>query len=99
MAKIGISIRRLFLKSLNFTPELLAKTQEEADFQNVSIGTLLRDAVEKHLNDLKQAREEAKEAELKEYATLLLRAHFAEDRNECLTEEVIRSIGKNQSRT
>ena len=95
MAKKSNPIRRLFLKLLNFTPELLAKTQEEANFQHVSIGALVRDAVEKHLGDLKKAREEA---ELKEYATLLLSAHFAEDRNECLTKEAIRCIGKNQRR-
>lgn len=96
MAKIGVQIRRLLLKLLKFEPELLARAQQECDFQHVSIDAFIRDAVEKYLNDLKQRREEVKEAELKEYAGLLLRAHFAEDRNECLTESAIRSIGKQQ---
>jgi len=79
MAKVGRHIHRLFLRLLNFTQELLAKTQEE-----------------KHLKDLKVAREEEKEAETREYARLVLRAHFAEDRNEFLTESAIRWIGKHQ---
>jgi hypothetical protein len=36
---------------------------------------------------------EPKEAELREYARLVLQAHFAEDRNEFLTEDGIRAIG------
>jgi hypothetical protein len=92
MAKVGRHIHRLFLRLLNFTPELLAKTQEEANFQNTSIDALIRTALEKHLRDLRAARE-PKEAELREYAHLLLRAHFEEDRNEVLTEAAIRTIG------
>jgi len=96
MAKVGKQIHRLFLRWLNFTPELLAKTQEEAELQHASIDVLIRDAVEKHLKDLKVAREEENEAETREYARLVLRAHFAEDRNEFLTENAIRWIGKHQ---
>lgn len=96
MAKTGVQIRRLLLTLLKFEPELLAKAQKESDLQRVGIDALIRDAVEKHLNDLKRAREELKEAEMREYAGLLLRAHFAEDRNECLTESAIRLIGKQQ---
>jgi hypothetical protein len=92
MAKVGSQIHRLFLRLLNFTPELLAKTQEEAKLQNTSFDALIRAAVEKHLIDLKVARE-PKEAELREYARLVLRAHFEEDRNELLTEGAIRAIG------
>src|SRR5258708_32808854 len=94
MAKVGRQIRRLFLKLLNFTPELLAKTQEEAELQHASIDVLIRDALEKHLVDLRVAREEVTEAETRQYARLVLNAHFAEDRNELLTENVIRWIGK-----
>jgi 2-hydroxychromene-2-carboxylate isomerase len=54
---------------------------------------LIRDALEKHLKDLKVARQE-QEAEMREYARLVLRALFAEDRNECLTENTIRLVGK-----
>jgi len=97
MAKVGRHIHRLFLRLLNFTPELLAKTQEEAKLQHTSIDALIRDAREKHLKDLKVAREEEKEEETREYARLVLRAHFAEDRNEFLTENAIRWIGKHQS--
>lgn len=96
MAKVGRHIHRLFLRLLNFTPELLAKTQEEAELQHASIDVLIRDAVGKHLEDLKVAREEEKEAETREYARLVLRAHFAEDRNEFLTDDDIRWIGKHQ---
>lgn len=96
MAKVGRQILRLFLRLLNFTPQLLARTQEEAELQHTSIDVLIRDAVEKHLKDLRVAREEEKEAETREYARLVLRAHFAEDRNEFLTENDIRSIGKHQ---
>jgi hypothetical protein len=56
--------------------------QEEAELQHTSIDVLIRYAVEKHLKDLRVAREEKKEAETREYARLVLRAHFAEDRNE-----------------
>jgi hypothetical protein len=93
MAKVNKLIHRLFLRLLNFTPELLAKTQKEAELQHTSIDVLIRDALEKHLKDLKMAREE-KESEMREYARLALRAHFAEDRNECLTENTIRLVGK-----
>ena len=93
MAKVGKQIHRLFLRLLNFTPELLAKTQEEAELQNASIDVLIRDALEKHLKDLKVARQQ-EEAEMREYAQLALRAHFAEDRNECITENTIRLVGK-----
>jgi hypothetical protein len=96
MAKIGRRIHRLFLRLLNFTPELLAKTQEEAKLQHASIDMLIRDALGKHLRDLMAPREEEKEAETREYARLVLRAHFAEDRNEFLTENAIRCIGKHQ---
>lgn len=96
MAKVGRQILRLFLRLLNFTPQLLARTQEEAELQHTSIDVLIRDAVEKHLKDLRVAREEEKEAETREYARLVLRAHFAEDRNEFLTEDAIRCIGKHQ---
>jgi hypothetical protein len=93
MAKVSRGILRLFLR---FTPQLLARTQEEAELQHTSIDVLIRDAVEKHLKDLRVAREEEKEAETREYARLVLRAHFAEDRNEFLTENDIRWIGKHQ---
>ena len=92
MAKVSKQIQQLFLRFLNFTPELLAKTQEEAKLQNTSFDAVIRAALEKHLGDLKVARE-PKEAELREYAHLLLRAHFEEDRNEVLTEASIRTIG------
>jgi len=49
-----------------------------------------------HLKDLRVAREEEKDAETRECARLVLRAHFAEDRNEFLTENDIRWIGKHQ---
>lgn len=97
MGKVGRQIHRLFLRLLNFTPELLAKTQEEAEFQHASIDVLIRDALEKHLEDLRLAREKDTEAETREYARLVLSAHFAEDRNEFLTETAIRCIGKHQS--
>jgi hypothetical protein len=96
MVKVGRQIHRLFLRLLNFTRELLAKTQGEAELQHASIDVLIRDALEKHLKDLRVAREEEKEAETREYARLVLRAHFAEDRNEFLTENAIRCIGKHQ---
>jgi hypothetical protein len=91
MAKVNKQIHRLFLRLLNFTPELLAKIQTEAELQHASIDVLICDAVEKHLKDLQVAREEA---EMREYAHLALRAHFVEDRNECLTESTIRLVGK-----
>lgn len=95
--KVSRYIHRLFLRLLNYTPELLTKTQEETELQRASIDVLIRDALGKHLRDLMAAREEEKEAETRGYARLLLRAHFAEDRNEFLTENSIRCIGKNQS--
>jgi hypothetical protein len=94
MAKVRVSkeTQRLFLKLLNFTPELLAKTQEEAKLQNISFDALVRTAVEKYLRALTIAREQ-EEAKTAEYARLVLRAHFAEDRNEFLSEGAIRIIG------
>jgi len=53
MAKVGRRIHRLFLRLLNYTPELLAKTQEEAELQHANIDVLIRDALEKHLEDLR----------------------------------------------
>jgi hypothetical protein len=106
-AKVTKQIQKLFLRLLNFTPELLHKTQEEAELQNTSFDALIRAAVEKHLRDLMVAREskeaelrdlmvarESKDGGLREYARLVLRAHFAEDRNEFLTEGAIRTIGR-----
>jgi hypothetical protein len=94
MAKTKVSkqIQQLFLRLLNFTPELLARAQQEAKLQGTSFDAVVRVAVEKHLRDLRVARER-QEAESREYARLLLRAHFAEDRNEFLTEGAIRTIG------
>lgn len=96
MAKVSKQIHRLFLRLLNFTPALVTKTQEEAELQHSSIDVIIRDALQKHLKDLKVARQEEKEAETREYARLVLRAHFAEDRNEFLTEDAIRRIGKRE---
>jgi hypothetical protein len=93
MARVNKQIHRLLLRLLNFTPELLAKTQKEAELQHVSIDVFLRDALEKYLKDLEVARQE-EEAEMRQYARLALRAHFAEDRNECLTENTIRLVGE-----
>lgn len=92
-SKVSKQIQQLFLRLLNFTPELLDKTQEEAKLQNISFDALIRAVVEKYLRDLTVAR---REAELGEYARLLLSAHFAEDRNECLTEGAIRAIGRGE---
>jgi ribosomal protein S20 len=99
MAKVRVSkeTQRLFLKLLNFTPELLAKTQEEAKLQNISFDTLVRTAVEKYLRALTLTREQ-EEAKEREYTRLVLRAHFAEDRNEFLNEGAIRAIGQKRSR-
>jgi hypothetical protein len=36
------------------------------------------------------------EAETRQYARLVLRAHFAEDRNEFLAEDAIRRIGERE---
>lgn len=94
MARVTKQIQQLFLRLLNFTPELLNNAQEEAKLQNTSFDALIRTAVEEHLRDLTVAREqrEAKQdQEAKEYATLRLRAHFAEDRNEFLTPDDILS--------
>jgi hypothetical protein len=93
MAKVSKQIQQLFLRLLNFTPELLAKTQQEAELQLTSIDVLIREAVEKHLKDLKAARGEV---ESREYARLVLQAHFAEDRNEFLTEGAIRAVGSSR---
>lgn len=93
MARVNKQIQRLFMRLLNFTPELLAKAQKEAELQHASIDVLIRDALEKYLKDLKVARQE-EEVEMREYARLALRAHFEEDRNDCLTENSIRLIGK-----
>jgi len=91
-AKVSKQIQQLFLRLLNFTPELLAKAQQEAKLQNTSLDDLIRTAVEKYLKALTVAREH-QEAELGEYARLVLRAHFAEDRNEFLNEGAIRAVG------
>ena len=95
MAKVTKQIHQLFLRLLNLSPELLAKTQEEAKLQNTSFDAIIRAALEKHLSDLRVARD-PKEAESREYARLVLMAHFAEDRNEFLTESAIRTIGNNK---
>jgi hypothetical protein len=87
MAKVTKQIQQLFLRLLNFTPELLNKTQKEAELQHTSVDALVRDAVEKHLKDLSAAREK----EEKEYLALVLKLHFEEDRTEFLTEDTIRS--------
>jgi hypothetical protein len=94
MAKVSDQIQRLFLRLLNVTPELIAKTQKEAELQHASIDVLLRDALQKHLRDLNVARQKKEEAEMREYARLALRAHFEEDRNECLTEDAMRMVGR-----
>jgi hypothetical protein len=92
VAKVREQIHKLFLRLLNFTPELLANIQQEAKLRNTTFDALVRTAVEKHLRDLKLAREQ-QEAELGNYARLLLRAHFAEDRNEFLSDYGIRAVG------
>ena len=92
MPKVSKQVHGLFLRLLNFTPALLAKTQEEAELQHTSMDVLIRDALEKHLEQLKMARQT--EAETIEYTRLALRAHFAEDRNEFLSEDAIRLIGE-----
>ena len=91
-SKVSKQIQQLFLRLLNFSPELLDKTQEEAKLHNTSFDALIRAGVEKHLRDLTVAPR-PKDAESKEFARLLLQAHFAEDRNEFLTDGAIRSIG------
>ena len=40
MAKVGRQIHRLFLKLLNFTPELLAKTQRKPNFSTPALMSL-----------------------------------------------------------
>jgi hypothetical protein len=94
MAKTKVSkeIQKLFLKLLNFTPELLAKTEQEAKLHNTSFDALVRVAVEKYVKALTISREQ-EEAKFGEDARLRLRAHFAEDRNEFLTEGALRIIG------
>jgi len=89
-SKVSKQIQQLFLRLLNFPPELLDKTQEEAKLQNTSFDVLVRVAVEKYLKALAVAREQ-QEADVREYARLLLRAHFEEDRNEFPID--IRAIG------
>jgi phosphopantothenate synthetase len=93
VARLSKQIHRLFLRLLNFTPALVAKAQEEAELQHTGIDVLMRDALEKHLRELEASRKE-EEAETIEYARLVLRAHFAEDRNEFLAEDAIRRIGR-----
>jgi hypothetical protein len=90
MTKVRVNkqIQRLFLRLLNFTPELLDKTQEEAKLQNTSFDALVRAAVEKYLADLAIARKQQEAAQARqreEYARLLLKVHFDEDRTEFLT--------------
>jgi hypothetical protein len=94
MAKTKVSkqIQQLFLRLLNFTPELLAKAQEEAKRQNTTIDSFIRTAVEIYLRALTVAREQ-EEAKVAEYASQLLWAHFEEDRNEFLTADDVRAIG------
>ena len=91
MAKVSKQIHQLFLRLLNFAPELLANIQQEAKLRNTTFDALVRTAVEKHLRDLRLAREK-QEAEFGNYARLLLRAHFAEDRNEFLSDDGIRAV-------
>jgi hypothetical protein len=91
-AKVSKQIQQLFLRFLNFPPELLAKIQQEAKLQNTSFDGMVRVAVEKYLKTLTVAREQ-QESSVGEYARLLLRAHFEEDRNEFLTDNTIRAIG------
>jgi hypothetical protein len=64
------------------TSELSDEAKGEAKRQKTSVYQLIRIALEQHLKDLRAAREKE---ELKEYGTLLLRAHFEENRNEFLT--------------
>jgi hypothetical protein len=87
-AKVSKKIQQLFLRFLNFPPELLAKTQQEAKLQNTSFDGLVRVAVGKYLKALTVAREqqEEQEGDAREYARLVLQAHFADDRNEFLAE-------------
>ena len=83
--KVSKQIQKLF------SPELLAKAQQEAELQSTSLDDLLRTAVEKYLRALSVVREQQ---EAQSYARLLLRAHFTEDRNEFLTDDAIRAIGQ-----
>jgi hypothetical protein len=93
MAKVTKEIQQLFMKLLNFTPELLAKTQQEAKRQNISFDALIRAAVDKHLRDLTVAQQrEQHDTGLRQYASLLLKAHFSDDRNEFLTDDDIRKF-------
>lgn len=92
MAKVSKRIQNLFLRLLNFPPELLYRTQLEARIQSISFDALIRAAVDKHLRDLAVAREQ-QEAEFGD-ARMRLRAYFAEDRNEFLTDDDIRVIGR-----
>jgi hypothetical protein len=91
MAKVTKETQQLFMKLLNFSPELLAKTQQEAKRQNISFDTLIRAAVDKYLRDLTVVREQ-QDVGLRQYASLLLKAHFSDDRNEFLTDDDIRKF-------
>lgn len=92
MAKVSKQIQRLFLRLLNFTPDLLVKIQKEAEVRNTSFDAVVRAAVEQFLKAASGRKQE--EAEFEECARMRLRAHFAEDRNEFLTEDNIRIIGR-----
>ena len=91
MAKVSKRLQNIFLKLLNFPPELLYRAELEARAQNISFDALIRAAVDKHLRDLTVAREQQ---EFGDRARMTLRAHFAEDRNEFLTDDDIRVIGR-----
>ena len=52
MAKVSKQIQDLFLRLLNFPPELLAKTQQETKRQNISFDALIREAAQQDLTDL-----------------------------------------------
>lgn len=90
MAKVSKPIQSLFLRFLNFPPDLLHRTQLEARKHNIGFDAFIRASVDEYLKDLAVAREHH---ELRDHARLTLRAHFAEDRNEFLTDDDIRAIG------
>jgi hypothetical protein len=69
---------------LGLTPELSAEIEAEAKRQNIGVNQLIRTALEKHLKDLTEKAD-------KEYAALVLKIHFDEDRTECLTADSIRN--------
>jgi hypothetical protein len=79
VAKVGRHIHRLFFRLLNFS-------------RKFSFDALIRAAVGK-LQRARTVAREPNEAELREYAHLVLRAHFAEDRNEFLDEGATRAVG------